>query len=192
MWCVDRRERGRDDAGELPLKRQMSRLPAFLSLVLFAALVIAWLHSYRTGYEIYRLADRRGQYVDVCCGRVTWYAAETAVTRRPAEWGYVRRDDTRAQREANEAIAANVAGRADAGGFSLLGFAYYVGPTPASPRHLTVHLWLPTLLFAVAPTLVLVRWVRRRGANGLCPVCDYDLRATPDRCPECGTVAEAS
>lgn len=50
-------------------------------------------------------------------------------------------------------------------------------------------LWLPIALFAAMPLARGVRWVvavRRKRRHGLCPGCGYDLRASPERCPECG------
>jgi hypothetical protein len=54
-----------------------------------------------------------------------------------------------------------------------------------------VPLWLLTLFFlACAAVALRTNWLRPE--PGFCTVCGYDLRATPDRCPECGAIPPAA
>jgi len=63
----------------------------------------------------------------------------------------------------------------------------------ALARALLVPFWLPTALAALPAGYSLFTYCRRkrRTTHRLCPTCAYDLRATPDRCPECGRLAAA-
>jgi hypothetical protein len=58
----------------------------------------------------------------------------------------------------------------------------------------TLPHWNLCILTAILPVICVLRLslartrrMRRARQNG-CPACGYDLRASPDRCPECGTV----
>jgi hypothetical protein len=53
---------------------------------------------------------------------------------------------------------------------------------------LDVECWLLAIIFAVPVAAQVVRFVltHRRADQGRCPSCGYDLRATPNRCFECG------
>jgi hypothetical protein len=58
-------------------------------------------------------------------------------------------------------------------------------------RQLTVPYWAVVVASSVAPGLWLTLKKREaKNSAGRCKVCGYDLRATPDRCPECGTVPQ--
>jgi len=59
-----------------------------------------------------------------------------------------------------------------------------------TPGDMTIHWWLLALVFALLPAGRTLRYWERVTARkvGHCAVCGYGLRATPERCPECGTV----
>ena len=56
--------------------------------------------------------------------------------------------------------------------------------------HLGIPYWALLVMFGIMPPWWLLAYRRRRLAilrRGHCPICDYDLRASKERCPECGT-----
>ena len=79
----------------------------------------------------------------------------------------------------------------NAGGFSYEQRRFGGTGGAVSGKVAAEHLAVPTYPLVILAALVLVwRWRRRvrwRASNpGICPACGYDLRGTPDHCPECG------
>ena len=81
--------------------------------------------------------------------------------------------------------------------------ATWIGPQMRRPGlhdepvwnvQLAVAYWLPAVAFGLPPLALLAarRLTRRCNRPGLCPACGYDLRATPERCPECGRGVSAA
>jgi hypothetical protein len=68
-------------------------------------------------------------------------------------------------------------------------------PSPQTEYSVQFPLWLVAILALVLP----IAWEfghrrqyyrRKRLQSGQCPDCGYDLRASPERCPECGVIPE--
>src|SRR5688572_11846024 len=86
--------------------------------------------------------------------------------------------------------------------FNFAGFrisaAYEATYTIRYGRLYTIPFWFLSLVYAVLPSI----WLRRRRREWraaraqrmwkaeVCPGCGYDLRASPQRCPECGMKTE--
>jgi hypothetical protein len=75
------------------------------------------------------------------------------------------------------------------GAIRAAGFAWatidYNGDGKRIRRALYLPHWAFSVLFLALPLLRLAKRSPRRPA-GTCAVCGYDMRATPNRCPECG------
>jgi hypothetical protein len=92
------------------------------------------------------------------------------------------------------AVAALAPARANDLRLTRAAFAMYVRPVTSHSVPLPVVAAITAMLPVIWIARVLGRARRTRCCwmRGVCPACGYDLRASPDRCSECGTPRPSS
>ena len=173
------------------MKRILFTAASALSLLLLLAVIVAWVRSYSgITYITYsgwtqpavgsgppRVRDRYG--ILTRAGKANfgrfWFWNPGKNTPLQYRWKYERPPRS----SQFGAIPPH----------SFLGFGYGNQGSPLYSVGLRVPLWFITALLGVLPLTWLVRVFRhRRRDPHACRICGYDLRASNDRCPECGTL----
>jgi hypothetical protein len=158
-----------------------------LSLLLSMAVVVLWARSYkvsnllicRTNAGSYSLIAERGE---VC---VRWLATTQHTPLERAQWsGYQQPADPGARYVPPQSTERRLGGFWIERGTMPI---HETGRPAIAYVAVVVPFWPLVLFLAVASALVARNWLRRHNHRGRCAVCNYDLRATPNRCPECGT-----
>ena len=191
------------------MKRRLLNLLTTLSLLLCVAAVVLWVRSYWRGESVWsasaqvdgggtlhrrfwRLTSGGGALDLYCVGGSTPDRSFTRLFPVGREGEYQRIGDAE-----TAAVGKDVGARLrlglrrsprDAMGYLSAPDGKRLAWIGTSVR-VVLPYWLMAVVTGVGPAV----WAwrrrrrRRRGGAGLCPACGYDLRATPGRCPECGT-----
>ena len=177
------------------MRRRLFNILSALSLLVAVSLLIMWIRSYRA-YEVFhwglsvqpmivRLYEIDSANGVVCAGRLQVTGGPPSFVSPPTGWseGWFRLPKTAAS---NMGV-----------GRSWAGFGLYSRRTLlqagliSNYKGVQLPYWFLTPLAGWLPTVWGVkakrRWQReRRRGLGLCLQCGYDLRASRERCPECG------
>jgi len=159
--------------------RHLYLIPLVLSLLLFAATIWLWVRSYQGPDEL-TWQTQSGRLYELISGHGTFDIL--CIPRWPQKEG------TRYYRENPHVYYGTRYSK------RLLGFGTDVIWPEYGGRYVNIPHWFVTCICAGAAFLFARVWWRRRVRDlaGRCGKCGYDMRATPQRCPECGSIGVGS
>jgi hypothetical protein len=163
------------------LRRLLTLLSA-ASLVLCVATCVLWVRSYRKSDAVVLVGPSGHHGVQWVSGLLLLGSDDAGGTRR--------------ELRVDSWDAGGADARFGSGRLARLGFASERVASPGvSAWRCSTPLWsVAAVLSALAARAAIASAATRRRARrtGLCPACGYDLRASPERCPECGTAPAAA
>jgi hypothetical protein len=168
------------------MKKLNSRWTALLSLVLFGCVAGMWMHGiFRVGaIELVRGRQEvnliwEGGYIDLQWQRPLAIKGGAHFSQDP------RMGILDAPIWPPLPLTVDTPHRFGGFGFD----AEQIGPHRTGYVEMVAPCWFLMLLSAALPARQLRLWLRSRRRNQLrlCRACGYDLRASPGKCPECGT-----
>jgi hypothetical protein len=187
------------------MRRKLFTVAAGVSAVLCAALCVLWLRSYWVGDALSINLPQFGRpLADETLNVVSGRGGLRVTLDRWAAWELGVMKPTRSEFHAApvvhrrlrpfypRALSATI--------LQGLGCELSTHREPISPTSVgsgivyELNVVAPHCLVAAAAAVLPCAWWRRRRTlarrrrRNLCPACGYDLRATPERCPECGAV----
>ena len=172
------------------MQRRLLNIATAASLAICLALLAMIVISYWWAMALERRESMRDDCAGISRGLIG-YARIIALTP-DAAFPYPLGWSVAAYRAGDYASRTRAQGGGARAGFGFVDRTFRWGA--GSSNHYTCILipaWLPAAIAAMLPAWRLHRARRRavRLRDGRCPACGYDLRATPDRCPECGAGA---
>jgi hypothetical protein len=182
------------------MRRQLFHLAAGLSLLLLLGIGVMWVRSYGLSDRwTYQGLDGEG-YLRSTRGQAVLWVSQRNRHGEPAPG--VRHIRQQAEDGSWEVVGMLVLDTelSDQTTVRTQGaFQWFIRRHRNGDRliKILIPFWSLALAAALLPLTWLAHrlWMRRRAARrrgaGLCPACGYDLRATTDRCPECGLILAA-
>jgi hypothetical protein len=182
------------------VRRWVWRATVVISLLLFVATIVVWVRSYWTSDLVAETRFRSWQ-AELNCGQFD-LSADLVYPIRPMLPGNptapIHTGPARAQEATWQFLHADAPANRVLLPKTFFGFGasketavwFMAGSTQPMTSdiegtHWYVPAWSIALLTLPAPVWWMIRR-RRVFGPGLCSGCGYDLRATPERCPECG------
>jgi hypothetical protein len=169
------------------MNHRLFKLLTAVSLLLCMATLAVWPISYWRSAMISHVNTGRTDSVSIITGQLVWqgqtgpgkaeFLHDAGVLK---EWEFATAPRRSCQCNPNWCDAMRFSRFTDA--------MRWKGGAGIFTDRIGVPLWCPAILSGLLPAMAFQNWFRRRDRRrrGLCQSCAYDIRATPDRCPECG------